>query len=108
MRKRRCVFCSSFNTKKLGFRRKSRKTSQGIKPCFYQRWFCNDCRRAFKLWNKKQSCDFSRGIKACDLYYDNESSYRSVSRRLGIAPYRLFEIINALGANCKSTIDVAK
>lgn len=37
-----------------------------------------------------------------------ESSYRAVSRQLGIAPYRLFKIINSLGANCKSTIDVAK
>lgn len=27
---------------------------------------------------------------------------------MGIAPYKLFKIINALGANCKSTIDVAR
>jgi len=27
---------------------------------------------------------------------------------VGIAPYRLFQIINSLGANCKSTLEVAK
>jgi hypothetical protein len=47
-------------------------------------------------------------VKACELYYDAESSYRAVSRQLGIAPYRLFKIINTLGANCKSTIDVTR
>jgi len=46
-------------------------------------------------------------IRACDLYYDSEASYRAVSRQLGIAPYRIFRTINALGANCKSTVDVA-
>jgi len=46
-------------------------------------------------------------IRAAELYYDSEASYRAVSRQLGIAPYRIFKIINALGANCKSAVDVA-
>jgi L-alanine-DL-glutamate epimerase-like enolase superfamily enzyme len=46
-------------------------------------------------------------IRACELYYDSEASYRAVSRQLGITPYRIFKIITALGANCKSTVDMA-
>jgi hypothetical protein len=46
-------------------------------------------------------------IRACELYHDSEASYRAVSRQLGISPYRIFKIINALGTNCKSTVDVA-
>ena len=47
-------------------------------------------------------------VKTCELYFDSEASYRAVHRQLGIAPYRLFKIIDALGANRKSTIDGAK
>ena len=107
MRRKRCPFCSGINTKRHGVRTKRIKTSQGSKPQKYQYWYCKDCKKAFRP-SKSESINFSLKVKVCDLYYDNESSYRAVSRRLGIAPYRLFEIINALGANCKSTIDVFK
>lgn len=107
MRKRRCPYCHSRNTKHHGSRWKRRNTAQGIKPLVYQRWYCNSCKRAFKTQHGTP-VNFSLQAKACELYYDSEASYRAVSRQLGIAPYRLFEIINTLGANCKSTIDVAK
>ena len=107
MRKRRCIYCGSLKTKRHGGRSKKRKTSFGKRVHCYKRWFCNNCKRAFKP-GEDCSINFSLQIKACELYYDTEASYRAVSRRLGIAPYRLFEIINALGVNCKSTIDVAK
>lgn len=107
MRKKRCVFCGSLNTKRHGSRSKSRRTSFGKKVHRYQRWFCNTCARAF-IPQPHNSVNFSVKIKACDFYYDAEASYRAVSRQLGIAPYRLFEIINALGANCKSTLEVAR
>lgn len=107
MRHKRCPICSGLNTKRHGIRTKRIYTSQGSKPHKYQYWYCKDCKKAFRP-SKGESINFSFKIKACNLYYDNESSYRAVGRRLGIAPYRLFEIINALGANCKSTIDVFK
>jgi transposase-like protein len=107
MRKKRCLFCGGINTKKYGIRSKTRITSQGKKREHYQRWFCNDCKQAFKP-HKNNPINFSLQVKACELYFDSEASYRAVHRQLGIAPYRLFKIIDTLGANCKSTIDVAK
>lgn len=107
MRRKRCIFCHSFDTKKYGIRSKKRRTYFGKRIYSYQRWFCNDCKHAFKP-EQDNSLNFSLKIKACELYYDAEASYRAVSRRLGIAPYKLFTIINALGANCKSTLEVAK
>ena len=106
MRKKRCIFCNSLNTKKHGTRSKKRNTSFGKRNLYYQRWYCNDCRRAFKP-DQDHPVNFSMQIRACELYYDSEASYRAVSRQLGIAPYRIFKIINTLGTNCKSTVDVA-
>lgn len=107
MRKKRCLFCGGTNTKKHDIRSKKRKTPQGAKRECYRRWFCNSCAKPFTP-TRIETDNFSLKIKACELYYDAEASYRAVSRRLGIAAYRLFEIINALGANCKSTLDVAR
>lgn len=108
MRKRRCPFCSGLNTKKYGKRSERRRTSQGPKRRIYQRWFCKDCKRSFKPYPKKGKIDFSLKAKTCDLYYDSEASYRAVHRQLYSTPYTLFKIVNSLGANCKSTIEVAK
>lgn len=107
MRKKRCPYCQELHTKPHGFRTKRRKTTQGRKPSVYRRWYCCRCKRAFKL-DKSSGINFALKIKACELYYDAEASYRAVSRRLGIAPYTLFTIINDLGTHCKSTIEVAR
>ena len=106
MRKKRCIFCGSLNTKRYGTRSKKRNTSFGKRSLCYQRWYCNDCKRTFRP-NQDHPINFSVQIRACELYYDSEASYRALSRQLGIVPYRIFKIINALGANCKSTVDVA-
>jgi len=106
-RKKRCIFCSGLNTKRYGQRSKKRDTAFGKRNYSYQRWFCNDCRRVFRPL-KNEAINFALKIKICDLYYDSEASYRAVHRQLGIGPCRLFEIVNALGANCKSTVEVAK
>ncbi len=106
MRKKRCIFCNSLNTKRYGTRSKKRNTSFGKRNLCYQRWYCNDCKRAFKS-NQDHPINFSMQIRDCVLYYDSETSYRAVSRQLGISPYRIFKIINALGANFKSTVHIA-
>lgn len=106
MRKKRCIFCTSLNTKRHGTRSKKRKTSFGKRTLSYQRWYCHDCKRTFRP-GEDHPVNFSLQIKACQLYYDSEASYRAVSRQLGIAPYGIFKIINSLGNNCKSTVDVA-
>jgi transposase-like protein len=107
MRKKRCPYCDGLNTKHFGFRTKRRKTAQGFKPLIYQRWYCNNCQRAFKP-SKDEKINFGLKVKACELYYDAESSYRAVGRQLNIKPERVFKIVNDLGAHCKSTIDVAR
>ncbi|UCE17337.1 MAG: transposase [Gemmatimonadota bacterium] len=107
MRRKRCIFCGNLNTRKHDKRTKKRATSFGKRECCYQRWFCKSCNRAFKP-DEGHSINFSLKVKACELYYDRESSYRAVGRQLRIAPYRVFQIINALGANCKSTIEMAR
>lgn len=107
MRKKRCSFCLGINTKRHCIRTKRIKTSQGSKHSRYQYWYCKNCKRVFRPL-KGELFNFSLKVKACELYYNAESSYRAVGRQLRIAPYRLFKIIDTLGANCKSTIDVAK
>lgn len=44
--------------------------------------------------------------KAAELYFDSEASYRAVGRSLGVKPNKVFKLVNALGANCKSFVDV--
>ena len=107
MRKQRCIYCGCLQTKRHGQRIKKRKTSFGQRSLNYQRWYCNNCKRAFKP-NTDTHINFGFKVKACELYYDAEASYRAVGRQLNIKPEKLFEIINELGANCKSTINVAK
>jgi transposase-like protein len=107
MRKRRCYFCGGTNTKRHDIRFKSRKTTQGFKREQHQRWFCKDCGKPFTPTRIKP-VNFSLKIKGCKLYYDAECSYRAVSRQIGVSAYRIFQIIDSLGANCKSTIQVAR
>lgn len=107
MRRKRCPLCSRVNTKRHGTRTKIIRTSQGAKRSKYQYWYCKDCKKAFRP-SKGQATNFSLQVKACELYFDSEASYRAVSRQLGLAPYRLFEIINNLGAGCKSSLEVAR
>jgi len=47
-------------------------------------------------------------LKAADLYFNTEASYRAVSRQLHIRPYQLFLWINELGKNSKSFEEIAK
>lgn len=107
MRRKRCIFCGGLNTKRHGSRSRRRRTAFGKKIHRYQRWFCNACARSF-VPQPHTAINFSFKIKACELYYDAEASYRAVSRQVGLAPYRLFEIIDTLGANCKSTLEVSQ
>lgn len=107
MRKKRCPLCSRLNTKRHGIRSKTIKTSQGAKRTSYQYWYCKDCQKVFRP-SFNAAINFSFKVRVCDLYFDAEASYRAISRRLGISAYKLFKIIDELGANCKSTLEVAQ
>lgn len=52
--------------------------------------------------------DFSFKVRLADLYYSIEGSYRSVARQLGITANTAFKIINELGRNCKSFVEIAQ
>jgi transposase-like protein len=107
MRKKRCIFCGGNNTRFHDRRSKKVKTSYGRRTRIYRRWFCKDCGKPFTPTRIKP-INFSLKINVCQLYYDAECSYRAVSRQIGVSAYRLFQIIDRLGANCKSTIQVAR
>ena len=47
-------------------------------------------------------------FKAAELYFDSEASYRAVGRQLRVKPTKVFNLVNNLGINCKSFVEVAK
>lgn len=47
-------------------------------------------------------------MKAAELYFSEEASYRAVGRELGIDPHTAWGWIQELGANCKSFEEVAE
>jgi hypothetical protein len=47
-------------------------------------------------------------VKAAELYFDSEASYRAVGRRLHLRPLKVFQLVNALGQNCKNFVEVAQ
>jgi hypothetical protein len=76
-----------------------------------QRWWCNQCQKSFTPQTQRsflQSYDFSFKAKAADLYYSIEGSYRSVAQQLGVTSNTAFKIINELGRNCISFVEVAQ
>ncbi|UCE17154.1 MAG: hypothetical protein JSV84_09620, partial [Gemmatimonadota bacterium] len=107
MRRKPCAFCSGKRAKLHDRRKRKVRTSSGKRIRTYRRWLCKDCNKSFTP-TKIKPVNFSLQIKACELYYDSEASYRAIGRQLGMKAYHIFQIINALGANCKSTVEVAK
>ncbi len=95
MRKKRCIFCASLNTKRYGTRSKKRKTSFSKRHLSYQRLHCHDCKRTFKP-KQDYSINFSVQIKAWQLYYDSEASYRAVSRQ-----YQRYRVVPAFSCRLK-------
>lgn len=47
-------------------------------------------------------------LKAADLYFNAEVSYRAVGRQLHVRPYQTFLWLDKLGSNCKSFEEVAR
>ena len=42
------------------------------------------------------------------MYFDSEASYRAVGRQLNLKPNKVYELVNNLGINCKSFVEVTK
>ena len=50
----------------------------------------------------------SRKVRAAELYFDGEMSYRAVGRELDVAPLTAFRCVDALGAAAKSFVEIAE
>jgi transposase-like protein len=89
----KCPFCESIDTK----RHSKTKTKKGVQI----RWYCKSCKKAFTPRIAQISKEGTR------LYFDSESSYRAVSRKLKINPMTAYRKIIALGFNCKSPMETS-
>ena len=110
MKRKRCPFCGSLNTEKRGQRRVPAVIARGPRIRKYRRYRCRDCAKWFsatKAAKGRKRYEPSVILKAAELYFDAEASYRGVARQLHIRHQQLFVWINELGSNCKSFQQVA-
>ena len=111
MLKKRCPRCQSVNTQKHGSYQAKSLRASGERERRIQRYYCLNCHRWFSERAEPKGTkryESSLILKAANLYFNAEASYRAVSRQLHIRPYRLFFWINELGKSCKSFEDVAR
>jgi len=73
-----------------------------------RRWWCRDCQQTFSEPRKQAATPSGLILRAAELYFDREASYRAVGRELHVRPYQVFQWIDALGENCKSFVEVAQ
>lgn len=111
MPKKRCPKCQSINTQRYGSYRTMSLKAKGKRPIKIQRYYCLNCHTSFSERAGPKGTkryEPSLILKAADLYFNTEASYRAVSRQLHIRAYQLFLWINELGKNCKSFEEVVK
>ncbi|HID02043.1 MAG TPA: hypothetical protein EYP18_02345 [Desulfobacterales bacterium] len=108
MKRKRCPRCGSLNTQRRGSYSAKRLTSRGERQRKVRRYYCVQCDTWFSERLGAKRYEPSLILKATDLYFNTEASYRAVSRQLHVRPYQLFLWINELGSNCKSFEEVAR
>jgi len=111
MKRKRCPYCKLLNTQKHGSYQTKAITVQGKRQRKIQRYYCLNCSKWFsqRAGSKRtRRYEPSLILKAADLYFNAESSYRAVSRQLYVRPYQIFLWLNELGSYCKSFEEVAK
>jgi transposase-like protein len=111
MRRKRCPRCGSLNTQRRGSYSAKIVASWGKRQREIQRYCCLHCHSWFSEKTETKTTNRyepSLILKAADLYFNAEASYRAVGRQLHIRPYQVFLWINELGSNCKSFEDVAR
>ena len=111
MPRKRCPKCQSIHTQRYGsYQIKSLKAS-GKRQRGIQRYYCLDCDTSFSERARSghtNRYESSLILKAADLYFDAEASYRAVARQLHVRPYQIFLWINEFGSNCKSFEEIAQ
>ena len=110
MGKKLCPGCGSLNTQRRGSYSAKTVASWGKRQRRIQRYWCLDCHKWFSEKAGIKSTkryEPSLILKAADLYFNAEASYRAVGRQLHIRPYQVFLWVNELGKNSKSFEEVA-
>lgn len=105
-----CPGCGSLNTQKRGSYSAKTVASWGKRQRRIQRYWCLDCHKWFSEKAGIKSTkryESSLILKAADLYFNAEASYRAVGRQLHIRLYQVFLWVNELGKNSKSFGEVA-
>ena len=111
MKRKRCPHCKSLNTQRRGSYQTHATTIQGKRQRKIQRYYCLSCRKWFShRVNSKRTRRYepSLVLKAADLYFNAEASYRAVGRQLHVRPYQIFLWLDELGQQCKSFEEVAR
>jgi len=111
MPKSRCPNCRSVNVQKHGSYRAESLGASGGRERRIQRYYCRDCRKWFSERSGAKNTkryESSLILKAADLYFNAEASYRAVGRQLHVRPYQVFLWINELGRNSKSFEEVER
>jgi transposase-like protein len=111
MQKKRCPNCRSINTQRRGSYRTESLKASGKRQRRIQRYYCLDCHKWFSERSGAKNTkryEPSLILKAAELYFDAEASYRAVARQLHVRPYQAFLWINELGSNCKSFEEIAQ
>ena len=111
MKRKRCPRCGSLNTQRYGSYLARTSSSWGKRQRRIQRYYCLDCQTSFSERAESKGTkryEPSLILKAADLYFNAEASYRAVGRQLHIRPYQVFLWINELGKSCKSFEEVAR
>ena len=111
MKRKRCPRCGSLNTQRRGSYSTKTLTSRGERQRKIQRCYCLHCHTSFseragsKGSKRYEPCLI---LKAANLYFNAEASYRAVGIQLHVRPYQIFLWINELGSNYKSFEEVAR
>jgi transposase-like protein len=111
MKRKRCPYCKSLNTQRRGSYQTNATTIHGKRQRKIQRYYCLNCRKWFSHRvnsRKMRRYEPSLVLKAADLYFNAEASYRAVGRQLHVRPYQIFLWLDELGSHCKSFEEVAR
>lgn len=113
---KRCPKCKGFNTKRHSIHVVKKVTLHGVESRGVQRWYCKDCNRTFIPQRpNSETTNYTMEVseKAVILYFDQESSYRSVARELrrksikNIDAKRCWSMVQSMASNCKTPWEVS-
>jgi len=105
-----CPQCGGTRTKRHSILVLKKVTLEGVEPRGVQRWYCNDCKKAFTPAHADSGTSkYALEVRerAVMLYFDQGASYRAVARELGrlgirVDGKRCWRMVQQMSANCKA------